>query len=102
MAMIKAIIDKATSPAILMNYQDLLGAVEGCVITDLPQQEVAALVKLQLGNNTEWDIQSVEVKGYVSSEAVYSLGYDYASVVLPDEESVQETADLIKQVLSGE
>lgn len=40
MAVLQAIIDKATSPAILSGYQDVLKAVSDSVLTNMPQQDI--------------------------------------------------------------
>ena len=102
MAMIKAIIQKVLSPSILANYTEFLGSIEGFILTDVPKSTVSALAKLQLSDSIDWKITSYEARGVGSSEPVYSAGYDYASVVIPDEESVAEAADLLKKCLKGE
>ncbi len=58
MAVLQAIIDKATSPAILSGYQDVLKAVSDSVLTNMPQQDILKLVKLQLEDKVDWDIST--------------------------------------------
>ena len=46
MAMIQAIIDKVTSPAILTNYLELMDSLSSCFVTDMPREKIADLVKM--------------------------------------------------------
>ena len=103
MAMISAMLDKATSPSILMNYTGLLEAIGDCMLTNLPQEQISQLVKHQLSNSTQWDISSVEVQGNpdwpTGMDWTYSGGE--ASVVYLWDQSVEEAAQLLKSVLNG-
>ena len=102
MYMIKAIIAKATSPSILMNYSDLLSSVESCVLTDIPKNLLTSLIRLQLDGNPEWNIVSNSVGGYGDMQPTYSGGSESLSVIWPDEESVAAAAELIRRCINGE
>lgn len=99
MAMIQAILRKAMSPSILLTYTDLLEAVDGCMVTDVPRKQISTLVKGQLDNGTDWQITSMEVSGYGDMQYTYSAGE--ASVVWLDEESVAQAAQLLQDILEG-
>lgn len=102
MHMIRAIIDKITSPAILVKYLDLLDTLSDCFITDMPSQSMTQLVKLQLSGGGEWKIDSYEVHGYGNELPVYSQDGDYASVQEIDEDSVAQARSMIYRVLGLE
>ncbi len=100
MLMIQAIIDKATSPSILMNYTSFLDAVDDCMLTDMSQQRVSYLVKQQLSNGTNWQIESMEVSGWCDSQFTYSGGE--ASVVWLNDDSVEAAKEMLQRCLNGE
>lgn len=64
MAMIKAIFNKATSPAILSTYGEVLNAVADTMITNMPYEDITSLVKMQLSDMSGWNITSYSVTGY--------------------------------------
>lgn len=102
MAMIKAIIQKATSPAILTSYMGLLDSVSSCVLTNVPQSAVVSILKGQLANDTEWQITSMEVKGTGDYRVCYSVPGTELSVVIPDMDSVAEAKAMLEGCLRGE
>lgn len=104
MHMIQAIIDKITSPAILVRYLDLLDTLDECFVTDMPSQAMSQLVKNELGDHSEWNIQSFEVHGWGNELPVFSQDWDYASVQEIDEDSVEEARQMMLRILgqSGE
>lgn len=102
MAMIRAILDRVMSPAILTNYMDLMDSLSACFITNMPQDAVAALVKMQLSDGASWNIVSYSVAGYEDMEPTYSGGSEWLFVMQPDEEAVQEARNRIERCLNGE
>lgn len=101
MAVIKAIVDKACSPAILTKYQELLKAVSDAFITSMPYEDISSLVQMQLGDMASWNITSYAVSGEGSTEYCYALG-DKAWVMIKDSSMVNTAKNMIQQVLNGE
>lgn len=101
MAVIKGIVNKATSPSILANYSGLLASLEGCFQTDVPYDMVAELVREQLSDGTSWHIVSYNVTGTGDSQIPYSMS-QYAYVMWPDESTVAHAQELMRQVRDGE
>ena len=99
-AMLTGIIEKAMSPAILTGYGNILNSLEGNMDTNFSSTEISELVKAQINDNTKWNIISVAALGYSSSEHCFSVG-SYASVVLPNEESVADIQEKIATILNG-
>ena len=102
MAMIQAIMDKATSPAVLTGYLGLMSGLSDSFVTDMPRSKVADLVKLMLDGDGSWNMVSNSVSGYVSEAYTYSDSSQMLSVMLQDEASVQQASDLIERCENGE
>ena len=61
MAMIRAIMDKATSPAVISGYLSLMDSVSDSFITNMPKGSISDLVKMQLNEGGSWNIVSNSV-----------------------------------------
>lgn len=102
MAVIKGIVDKATSPSILSSYADVLKAVEGCFLTNMPYEDMSALVKMQLKDMSGWDITTYAVSGDPDYQQCASMpGWDLW-VMWPDEDDINTAKTLVQQVIDGE
>lgn len=100
MAVIKAVIDKAMSPAILTGYADLMESVAGNFETSMPYDLIAELVRDQLENGGSWNVVTTSVTGSDSSGYTYSAGNAY--VMIPDQATVDAAIAKINQVKNGE
>ena len=100
MAVLQAIIDKATSPAILSGYQDVLKAVSDSVLTNMPQQDILKLVKLQLEDKVDWDISTYTLSGTTDMQDCFTTGFPL-SVLVPDESSVAAARRMIQELING-
>ena len=100
MAVIKAIVDKATSSSALANYQKVLDAVSDAFITNLSYNDIAGLIKLQQKNMTGWNITTYSVYGEGGTDYTYSGGNAY--VMYPDYDLVNTAQNLIQAVYNGE
>lgn len=100
MKIIKAVVQKLVSGAILTNYADILDSLEGMFVTDITMNDVSKLVKMQLSDLAAWNIQSYAVTGTNGEGRTYTAGY--ASVVYPDQGSVDYGKKLIDRVIAGE
>lgn len=101
MAVIQAIISKASSPAVLKNYQTLLSSLSDAFITSLSYDDIASLVQMQLQDMSGWHVTSYAVSGSGDTSYCYALG-DAAWVMRPNMDTVNTAKDLIRQVMSGE
>ncbi len=102
MEVIKAVISKAASADILVNYQELLEEVSECFQTDMPPEVIYDLVRYQLSNNVTWKIDSFTVRGTGSHETTYSIPGTTSYVMLPDNDDVAEARRLIENVMAGD
>ena len=103
MKVIDAMANKLKSPALLMSFSNLMDAAADCFVTSFSQEQISALVRMQLGDLASWDIQSYTVTGSgAKSSKCYSAKGQSLYVMKPDENSVNEAKALIAAVLGGE
>ena len=103
MKVIDAMVNKLKSPALLMGFSKLMDAAADCFVTSLSQEQISALVRMQLSDLSSWDIQSHSVTGTgAKSTKCYSAKGQSLYVMKPDENSVNEAKALIAAVLGGE
>ncbi len=99
---IKAIIKKLASPAILGGFTSIMDAVKGNVLTDISYDEIATIVQMQLDEGSSWQISTFGVSGKGGSSTTYSNQSKSGYVMYMDEEKIQEAAGYMKQVINGE
>ncbi|CCX37712.1 putative uncharacterized protein [Clostridium sp. CAG:1013] len=99
MEVIRAVAEKASSPALLENLSKVLDAVEGNFQTNLPRDQILALAPALAG---DWEISSYTTSGWSDYRETYSMPGAELYVILPDEASVEEAASLLKETLEGE
>ena len=103
MKVIDAMANKLKSPTVLMSFSKLMDAVSDCFVTSLSQEQISALVRMQLGDLANWDIESCSVTGSSGkSSQCYSAKGQSLYVMKPDESSVNKAKELIASVLGGE
>lgn len=103
-AAISAMIEKATSPAILTNYSAILDAVSDMMYTNMPTESIQQLIKDQLSDSTPWNVQSYSLTfmpeaNYIKPLQVYG-GTGWAC--LPDYDSVNMAIKLIQKTQNDE
>lgn len=102
MVVIKALIKKMTSGAILTHYGDILDSIEGMCATDVSSDAMSEFVKMQLDEGGEWNIKSYAVSGAGSKNYTYSLPNKKQYCMIPDEEKVTKAKSLVQKVMNGE
>lgn len=102
MTVIRAIVDRVTSPAILSNYQSFLKAVSKCVVTNFTYGDVTQLAKMQQKNGSSWNITTYAVGMGSGDTNQYTYTYGYAWVMPPDYDTVNIAKELIQAVMNGE
>lgn len=102
MKVIKAMVKKMTSPAILGNYASLMSGLTDSFQTNMSDNEISTLVKAQLKNNTDWNVISYSAVGTTGSEYTYSYAAKPLSIVNLNQTSVENGKKLIKKVMDGQ
>ncbi len=101
-AVLTAILQKAMSPAMLVNASQLITSVSDSVETNMTRTEMAGFINKQLSEASSWDIESTAAVGTGDNQACYSSGSQLLYVMWPDEAAVSEISGKMQQVLSGE
>ncbi len=103
MRLITAIFNKVTSsPTLILNYQTILDDLDGYIVTNMESDEIDTLVRMQLNDLAEWNIQTYAVTGWGGMDTTYSAPYEDLYVTYPYMSTVYQGQDLIDRVLDGE
>ena len=98
---LQAIVDKAISPEIIVNYASLMDAFSGAFETNMSTKEITSLLQYQLQANPDWTFETYQID--VAGDMMYcaALGQE-ASVSIPDMRTVQIAREKIEAVMNGE
>lgn len=98
----KAIIKKLTSSTtILTNYGEIMEAAGKNLTTNVSSKEISELVKMQLADSRDWDVQSQKISGTEGMDYVASLTQSQKfSVYYPDEKAVKNAKDGIRALMN--
>ena len=99
---IKGIIRKAISPAILLGANDILNSVSGNIDTNMPMEEIQELIKNQLDTRASWNIKTMAAVGIGDYQTCYSIPGSQVYVAWPEQTSVDEIKAAIEAVENGE
>ncbi|MGI6118358.1 MAG: LCP family protein [Bilifractor sp.] len=103
MEVIRAVIEKITSgTTVLTNYSQILNSLQDMMVTNISSDEIAGLVKMQLGDNAKWSVSRYAVDGSGASKTTYSMPSVRAYVMIPDQETVDRGSALLKKIMNGE
>ncbi|MDO5047843.1 MAG: LCP family protein [Anaerococcus sp.] len=97
---LKAILEKALSPAILFNYQSFLDIMMESTDTNMDKEKILELVNQQLEAGSSWQIDSTELRGS-GQMGLPSFAMPNANLYMYvlDEKSLAETSKMIKSVM---
>lgn len=103
MKVIKAILEKATSgKTVLTRYKKIMKSIDGMFVMNVPMPLISEVVKRQLADMPEWNIQTYAISGEGDSEVLYSSQGMKQYIIRPDEKTVAKAQSLIQAVLNGE
>lgn len=100
MEVIKAMIEKGTSPAILTNYNDIMNNVAGSVDTSASYKDITSLVKKQIDDPTPWKVETNDVTGEGAMKTTYTYKSQPLYVCIPDMDSVAEAREKMLEVMA--
>lgn len=96
---IEAIINKLSSPASLINYQNILVSFSGALQTNASSEQITALANQQLNIMRRWQVDSISVDGIGKTAPTYSTGSLILYVMEPDITSVNSAKQKIQSYL---
>ncbi|SEI95432.1 LCP family protein [Sharpea azabuensis] len=98
-----AIIKKMLSPTLLTNYTKILDAAGGSFTTNMPADKMKEIASEQLSTNASWNFSSRIMEG---TGKIMTGGYMMPNTKLyytiPNENSVKQNKQYIKEVLSND
>lgn len=99
---VKAVIKKMTSStALLTNYGEVMSAASRNMRTNMSSDDMLALVKMQLTDLSEWDVQTQKLEGEYGEDYVASLTQSQKfSVYNVDPASVKKCMDAVNKVIN--
>lgn len=99
LAVLTAIINKASNKSVLTKYNSLLKSLKPSIVTNFTNSELTNFIKMQLDKNIKWDIEYVTLDGSDGFEYTYSYSKNKLYVMIPDEQSVNDASNKIKENL---
>lgn len=99
--LIKALIEKMASPAILQGFNEVLNSVSDCVITNLESSDITSLIQMQISDGSSWNVLINGVSGEGGKRTTYSNQKAKGYVMYVDEEQVTKATQLIRDVIDG-
>lgn len=102
MKVVKAVIDKACSTAVLNDFNGLISSLTGSFETNLSSDELSDLVKMELSDMASWNVVQYSVDGSGKKDTTYSMPNANSYVMEPDMNTVNTAKQLMKQVINGE
>ena len=98
MEVIRAVIEKCASSSMLTNYTSVMRAVSGSFETNMPETQIAELVRMQLSDMSGWNVTSYMVSGQSEYAETYSMPGQELYVIIPDQTTVEEAKTKIREV----
>ena len=100
---LKAMLDKAMSPKIITNFDNILSAIEGTFETDMSSKEIKSLLNMQLNDMADWKIINIQIEGeYQMMNDTYSMKGQDSDVMIPFESHIKRVQELINKVEAGQ
>lgn len=99
---VDAVIKKmTTSPALLLNYSEILNAASSNTQTNMPRRSIQDLVKSQLVSAGEWKVESQKIEGEYDKDYVASLTQSMKfDIYRPNEDSVEAVKRKIDETMN--
>ncbi len=101
MEVIKAVIRKCTSPAILLNYTQVMNGIGKSFETNMPQSRIIDLIQKQITGGGEWQVDTYTTQGKSAYRQTFSMPGRNLFVILPDASSVDGGKTRLKALLAG-
>lgn len=99
---LRAVINKASTPSVLLKYNKILKSLEGTFLTNISNESIQEIAKYVLNNNGSFSINSISLDGSDASRPTYSGGSQALYVMIPDTTTIENAKVQIKAVLDGE
>ena len=98
---IEAIVAKMSEPRNLTRYNAILSTLQSSLQTNMSQEAIASLIKMQLNDFKGWQVESMSVDGAGATRQTYSMGAMPLYVMIPDGASVERAKERIGEYLQS-
>ncbi len=99
---IKAVLEKLTSSAVVSNFTQVLTAVTDNTKTNISSDDINKLIQMQLSDMASWDIQTYAMFGKGTTGPLYTFGTPtHYGVLTAPEDQVAEIKDLIHKTMTA-
>ena len=98
---LRAVINKATTPSVLLKYNKILESMEGTFLTNIDNESIINIIKYVLNHNGKFNIYSMALDGSDAHRSTYSGGSTALYVMIPNQKTIDEAKVAIKDVLDG-
>ena len=98
---IEAIVAKMSEPRNLTRYNAILSTLQSSLQTNMSQEAIASLIKMQLNDFKGWKVESTSVDGAGATRQTYSMGAMPLYVMIPDSASVERAKERIGEYLQS-
>lgn len=98
---IEAIVAKMSEPRNLTRYNAILSTLQSSLQTNMSQETIASLIKMQLNDFKGWQVESMSVDGAGATRQTYSMGAMPLYVMIPDSASVERAKERIGEYLQS-
>lgn len=95
---IEAIIKKVTQSKDVNTYIKLLDTLQDSFQTNIDKKMFNGFINLQVKNNYNWQVESIQANGYDSGNYTYSYPGQYLYVMEPDYNSLNNAKNRIKEL----
>jgi len=104
MQILQGVINKVTSSgaSLLLNYSDIMNSIADFFDTDLTNDEMSSLVKMQLDKGGSWSVHSLNLGGEIIQAETYTNPGALKTLVVPDEKEIETFRSLVDKVFAGE
>ncbi len=103
--LIKAVVEKAISPAILIpsNVEDMMDAISKNTKTNFSEKEIKKLISYQMSSmGKEWKFESMSADGVGEQNYTYSYPNQLLYVMRPNMETVSAAKEALDAIVNGE
>ena len=100
---IKAIFNKMSSGTTLISeYNNILNVLDGKFATNMDMNEVINLIKYEINDLPNYNIETIQVDGYGSMGETYSYPNQNLWIMIPYEDTINDAKTSINKVLNNE
>lgn len=95
---VKAILNKVLSPAVITKYTKLLNSLEDTFLTNMSSDRITNFIKMEIKDGGNYSISNIVLNGTSANMVTYSYPGSKLYVMIPDEEQINDSKNEINRV----